>query len=477
MPPSLIAGSLAILGRNRRKSRTGGSGADQGIRPTQLLKGFKVDYSGIVSRLRYAATSLLLILAVALVMRAAFAWEYQSRTPHRALGAIPFLFESGNIAWSLASGHGFGWPLRVDTGPTAWMTPIYPLLLSWIMRIFGIYTFPSWVAAISMNICFSTLACIPLYYAGKRIGGIGLAAGAAWLWAVFPNAILLSFQSLWDTSLSALLGAMVVWATLKLAGSARARDWSAYGFLWGVILMANAAVSSLLPFLLGWAAWRNWKTGVPYLRNAGLACGIVLLCCVPWTIRNYLVFHSFVPLRSTLGLQLWVGNNPQAHVIWLGEQHPINNTAERIRYRQMGEIPYMAEKQRDAVHYMLTHPRHEAELIAGRFVMLWSGGTPHPVDDFLQSRSIWFRYVLLFNLCAAFGAVCGIVLLFRSRNIYAFPLAAGPVVFPFAYYLTLALPRYRLPIDPTLMLLTAFAIAAITKEGRPPRSKSAKSGP
>jgi hypothetical protein len=116
---------------------------------------------------------------------------------------------------------------------------------------------------------------------------------------------------------------------------------------------------------------------------------------------------------------------------------------------------------RNAVDYILTHPGREAELIRGRFVMLWAGGTPHPVDDFISSRSNWFRYVLTFNLCAAFGALIGIVVLFRHRSIYAFPLAAGPVVFPFAYYLTLALPRYRHPIDPTLMLLTAIAIAEL----------------
>jgi len=43
-------------------------------------------------------------------------------------------------------------------------------------------------------------------------------------------------------------------------------------------------------------------------------------------------------------------------------------------------------------------------------------------------------------------------------------------VFPFAYYLTLALPRYRHPIDPTLMLLTAVAISAIKEKGRLPRT-------
>ena len=426
-------------------------------------------------RLRKAATSLPLIIVAALFLRLSFAWDYQAHTPHRALGAIPFLFESGNIAYSLASGHGFGWPLRVDTGPTAWMTPLYPLLLSGIMRVFGIYTFQSWVAAVLTNICFSTLACIPVYYTGKRIGGTGLGAGAAWLWAVFPNAILLSFQSLWDTSLSALLGATVLWATLKLAdspdpcgkggdaaGSRMSSSWIAYGLLWGMVVMANAAVLSLLPFLLGWAAWRSWKTGQTRgnaLRNAALGCGIVILCCAPWTIRNYFALHRIVPLRSILGLQLWVGNNPDARVVWLGENHPIHDTAERKRYTDMGEIAYMAEKERNAVRYMLTHPRREAELIGGRFVMIWAGGSPHPVDDFIGNRSVWFRYVLLFNLCAAFGALFGTVFLFRNHSVYAFPLAAGPIVVPFAYYLTLALPRYRHPIDPTLLLLTAVTIA------------------
>jgi len=121
----------------------------------------------------------------------------------------------------------------------------------------------------------------------------------------------------------------------------------------------------------------------------------------------------------------------------------------------------MAKKSRDAVHYIVTHPGHEAELFAGRFVMLWAGGSLHPLDDFFGKTTAWFRFVLLFNLCAAAGALGAIVLLFRDRSIYALPLAAGPVVFPFAYYLTLALPRYRHPIDPTLILLLALVVKRV----------------
>ncbi len=417
-----------------------------------------------MKRLRRILIAPATILLVAAALRAGFAWDYQRHLPHRALGSIPFLFESGNIAVSLASGHGFGSPFRVDTGPTAWMTPLYPLLLSWILRIFGIYTFTSWVAAVTMNGCFSAAACLPVYYAGKRLGGAGLAALAGWLWAVFPNAILLSFQSLWDTSLSAFLGISVIWATLGLPDSRRRSAWIWYGLLWGLTLMANATLLSLLPFCLGWAAWRSRKIG-----PALIAAGVVLLCCVPWTVRNYEVFHAFVPLRSILGLQLWVGNNPDAKVVWLGEQHPIHDTAEREKYVQMGEIAYMKEKKDGALAYIFLHPGHEAALMFGRFKMFWSGGTPNPIDDFLHSRSAWFRYVLIFNLCTALGAAAGIVLLFLRRNVYAFPLAIGPLVFPWAYYLTLSLPRYRHPIDPTLILLLGYLVWSFTESaGRRP---------
>jgi hypothetical protein len=110
------------------------------------------------------------------------------------------------------------------------------------------------------------------------------------------------------------------------------------------------------------------------------------------------------------------------------------------------------------VDYILTHPEREAELITGRFVMLWTGGTAHPLDDFLKSPSAWFRYTLAFNLALALSALAGVILLFRRRSTLLIPLSAGPLIFPLAYYLTLALPRYRHPIDPALCLLATVAI-------------------
>ncbi|MGA7060935.1 MAG: glycosyltransferase family 39 protein [Candidatus Acidiferrales bacterium] len=411
--------------------------------------------------LRSAATSIWIILFVALAVRLGFMWQYQSSHPKQAVSVIPFLFESGNIAHSLATGHGFSSPFRVDTGPTAWMTPAFPLLLAGIFRLFGAYTFHAWEAIVLFNILCCMLACVPIFYAGKRIGEVGLAAGAAWLWAIFPNAILIPVESMWDASVSALLVATILWATLALAESDRMRDWCAYGLLWGATLMVNATLAALLPLLLGWRAYRQQLQKRSWFGRATATLAIVVLCSVPWTIRNHMVFHHFVPLRSVLGLQLWLGNNDRTQDIFRGDLHPIYNAGEREKYIAMGEIAYMHEKRQEAVRYMLSHPGREVRLIAYRFISIWSGGTPYPLKDFVETPSLGFRFVLAFNLLAALGALCGIFVLLRSHNTFWFPVAVFPVVYPWAYYLTLSLPRYRLPIDPIVLLLMAVALQQI----------------
>jgi Dolichyl-phosphate-mannose-protein mannosyltransferase len=419
--------------------------------------------------IRAASTSLWLIMLVALALRLGYLWQFQNIHPRQGVSVIPFLFESGNIAHSLATGHGFSSPFRVDTGPTAWMTPLFPLLLAGIFRIFGAYTFHAWAATVLLNISCCTLACIPIYFAGKRIGGIAVAAGAAWLWAIFPNAILMPVESMWDACISALLVATILWATLALelaesADSQRLRNWCAYGLLWGIALMFNATLAALFPFLAGWLVYRVQQQKREWFKPTAAAVAIIILGCVPWTIRNYRVFHQFVPLRSVLGLQLWLGNNDQTQDIFRGDLHPIYNAAEREKYISLGEIAYMQQKKQEAVAYMFSHPAREAHLILYRAISIWSGGTPYPLVDFIGTPSLRFRTVLAFNVVAALGTLCGIIILFRERSPFAIPISAFPLIYPWAYYLTLALPRYRLPIDPIVMLLLAISIQRLAQK-------------
>ena len=452
-----------------------GSGHDGG-KPAKCVGASVVKRHGL---LRSAATSLPLIVVVALLLRVGFAWDYAGQNSRHALAVLPFLQESGNIAASLASGHGFSSPFRVETGPTAWMPPAYPWLLAGIFRVFGVRTYASFLAAVGLNIFCSAFTCIPIYFAGKRMSGIAVATVAAWLWAFFPNTILNAFESMWEASLAALLAAIILWATLAMEKSERWRDWIGYGLLWGVTLLTNVTLISLLPLLLGWLSYRRWKAFFNAHGSEGFveatfskpvfACGIAVLCCVPWTIRNYTVFHRIVPMRSTLGLQMWIGNNENPQEAWKEELHPIFNSAERARYVRMGEIEYMQEKRHEAIEFMLAHPARDVRQFASRFVATWSGGTPTPLQDFIRAPGLWFRGVLVFNFFVAIGTAAGIVILWKQQSAYLFPIAVFPVIFPWAYYLTLVVPRYRLPVDPAVMLLTAVTLQAICirQVGRP----------
>src|ERR1700722_19969488 len=113
---------------------------------------------------RKAATSLLLILIVAFGARLAFAWDQARQIPAVALATAPFEQETGSIARSIATSKGFSNPFGRETGPTAWLTPVYPLLVAAVFKVFGIFTVGSFFFLVALNILFSTAVCVPIFY-------------------------------------------------------------------------------------------------------------------------------------------------------------------------------------------------------------------------------------------------------------------------------------------------------------------------
>ena len=344
-----------------------------------------------------AVTSLWLIVAVAIVCRVGYAYQQVRERSPQTLASVPFEQETGNIAMALATGKGFSSPTRRDTGPTAWLPPIYPFMVAGIFRIFGVFTLHAFYAAAALNILFSAVTCVPIYLAGKRMAGTAAAALAAWLWAFFPNAIMIPFQWIWDTSLTGLLAATILWATLALNQSRPMRDWCAYGFLWGFALLTNPALGAALPFLIGWAFYREGqKVRGRYARPLA-ALGIAILCCIPWTARNYEEFHRFIPMRSNFPFDLWIGNNEVFDDRSPNINARVTRYGEERRYGQLGETAYMQEKWNLAIQFMKTHKQLEMRLTGRRFMSFWLGSF-RPIHDFETADSEWIQAI--FALCS-----------------------------------------------------------------------------
>jgi 4-amino-4-deoxy-L-arabinose transferase-like glycosyltransferase len=406
--------------------------------------------------IRMAVTSLAFIVLVAMVARMTFAWDQARKIPPGVLAIVPFEQETGNIAYSLAQGKGFTSVFRTDTGPTAWLAPVYPLLIAGIFKIFGSFTTRAFFAAVFLNIVFSSATCVPVFLAGKRIGGLSVASLAAWLWALFPNAIMMPFEWIWDTSLSALLAATILLATLALAESNRVLNWCGYGLLWGFALMTNPALGALLPFLLGWLAGCDPGENRLRWKRVALTATIAMLCCVPWTIRNYSAFHHFIPLRSNFPFELWLGNNDIFDEHARNGRKVITRTEETRRYAQLGETAYMQEKWQLATSFMASHPGLELRLTRRKFAAFWTG-VESPFRTLHETDSNLVRGLLLCSFLTGLGTFVGILVLWLRQSAITFPLAIFPLIFPYLYYVTHADLRYRHPIDPVLCLLTAIA--------------------
>lgn len=418
------------------------------------------------NRLFVILTSVWFIAFAALTARLWFAWDQQKKIPHAALATVPFDQETGSIALSLSQGHGYANLFRKDTGATAWLAPVYPFLLSLVFRFFGAMTLASFFVAVVLNALFSAAATFPLYAIARRAAGVLVAAATAWAWVFLPAGILLPFEWIWDTSLSVLLAVTLLWLTLRVAESTKRSLWIGYGLLWALALLTNPALGICLPFLFVWAVLRADFVIGRFWAAPLISLALMILCCLPWTLRNYHHFHRFIPIRSSLPFELWIGNNDIFDEHAVGGIQRITRYEETRGYAQLGETAYLDEKSRLAFAFIRTKPYLFARLIGRRIIATWLG-TERPYDDLKRADSSLVRAILILNLLLTVGTSAGIVLLLARRHPLAVPLTVFPLFYPMIYYVTHTSLRYRHPIDPFIVLLTLLSVATAYRAIRP----------
>jgi len=399
------------------------------------------------------------IIVFAFAIRTFILYYLWSNTPAPVKLNPPYGYELGRVARAIAAGEGFSSPLRdLSTGPTIWFTPIFPYLVAGIFKIWGIYTDMSRMIIQLMNCAFAALTIIPIYGIAKKTFGEGVAIGAAWVWVFSPTALYFPIIWIWDTTLIGLFFSLIFWATLVLREKQGLLPWAGYGALWVVGILINPSILSLFPFFLGWLVWEARKHSTSWAKPVATALLVFALGLVPWTIRNYRVFGKVIVLRSNFGLELWLGNNPEVTDTMSQWAHPNDNPNEADKYVRMGEIAYMADKQRGAFAFMRTHPRDTLFFMFHRFVNTWLGTTDSPIDTWSEG-SIYGKSILLFNCLLSLLSLLGVLLASRARLPDTAPYGFVLLIFPLIFYLTHSSQRYRFPMDPISVVLAASGFA------------------
>ena len=360
--------------------------------------------------------------------------------------------EMGLLAKSVLAGQGLSSPFGGDTGPTAFIAPVYPLLVALVFKLFGSFTTASAIVVMVGQTALNLITILLIMHIGRRLFNQAAAVVAGLIWACSLPLVWMP-TIFWETSLSCclLLGLLALVLGYRDLDRLTLVHWMKLGAYCGFAALVNPA---LLPSLAAIAFWLVFATRRQASWSPLAAALTFVLVFSPWPIRNARVFHAFIPLRTTVGFELWMGNRPGADGFLDETLFPMYNQAELADYVMRGEVGYSAHKSALAKDYIYAHPAIFLRLTARRAIRFWTGTGS-------RNGSMLFAIHAMFT--TAFG-VAGILLLARSRRLAFAALFALPLlVFPLPYLITHAEFRYRLILDPVLTLFAGHAIIELCR--------------
>ena len=372
----------------------------------------------------------------------------------------PFVLEHwafGRIGRSIAQGHGFGNPLA-NTGLSALLPPVYPYILAGIFKVFGVYTVTSIVAALALNSVLSALTCIPIFLVARKSFGDRAGNWAGWGWAFFPYGVYYGADWAWSTCLVALLLCWLFLFAIELEESNNLVHWLAFGLLGGVTALTEPVILSVVPLLGLWTCFQRWRKRRSSLAPGAVAAVAAVAVIAPWIVRDYVLFHKFIPIRSGYGLELYIGNNGYS-TSWVNRGlHPNHNAAEQAEYERDGEIAYMEHKRQQATAYIHAHSRWYACMTLRRAIYTWTGywslSREYLKEEPLDPPNIFVQTT------TSLLALIGLWRAFRIDWPLAVRFAIVLVCFPAAYYFSHPETYYLRPVDPIFVVLAAYACSA-----------------
>jgi 4-amino-4-deoxy-L-arabinose transferase-like glycosyltransferase len=396
-------------------------------------------------------------------MTLARTWHMQPYYHHFAFG-----YEMGRIARSLATGYGFSSPFHGHTGPTAWVAPLYPWILGGVFKLFGVYTALSAWVILAFDCVLNSLVILTTWEIAERCFNRKVAWWSAWIWALYPAAMQFAVKWVWEMTLTAFLFSCVLVLALRMRkigepGAVPApstRQWAVFALLWALIGLCDPTVLLFLPpcgiwILLGVPRGKVWPGQI---AKATLAAVIFAGCVTPWMVRNYRVFHQFVPFRANLGAELYLGNGPGADGLEMGYEHPFLSPYQFGLYRRMGEVAYARWRGDLAKQYIRAHPRHFAWISLRRAYFFWFS-VPH-ADNHVWivnvTRSLNFQFTSLAGLF-------GLALAVRRRRPAAKLFVWAFALLPLVYYFVTVSARFRHVLEPLIAILGVYLFQSAEK--------------
>ena len=407
------------------------------------------------------------IVVVALVVRLAVVFA----TPHFV--AVTDASEFDYDAVSLVH-HGAFPPsgLAARGGPTAFRPPLFPLALAGVYELVGTASQKTrWEAGRVLEALLGAAAVALICLIVMRLWGRRVALVAGAIAAVYAP-LVLAGSSLLSESLFIPLELGAVLAALVHRESPHRWPWAvATGVLAGLAALTRGnGILLVVPlFFLVWSqrprrAWRSLRAPAAMLA----ACVVTV---APWTIRNLVRLHHFVPVTTEAGYALagtynataqhdhaypalWIPPVAQLHQVFTA--HPAANEAEVSSRLTTTALDYVGAHPGSLATTSFWNAMRLLNLTGTRVERAFAEGEGYPT--WLAVASVYAFWVLL--ALVVVGAVG------KAARRAPPALWGCPLVIFLSAMLLLGLTRYRSPIDPFLVPLAALGLLALARPAR-----------
>jgi hypothetical protein len=330
-----------------------------------------------------------------------------------------------NMAINLLSGRGL-----TDGESFAMLSAGYPLFV--LVPIFAVFG-DNLLAAQLGNALLGVLTTWLIYLIAREVGAgrIGRLVGPLIFAFYLPSWI-------YDAS---------VWVSLLL------------GVLIGLLAITGNAGLAILPVVF------LALTMMPIsLRGRGLRMGVVglvaMLVIAPWLMRNYAVIGEPI-LNSNGGFNLYLGNNPAANGFFVSiADTPRGATWPQLR--EEGEVIASNTLKIEAINWIKHNPHDFLALAVTKGRLFWTPpvhegkGVQSRVE--VMTRVAWLGQYL-FICILAIGSVAFVQLRSRKTGLLWLAIVGYTAVHMIFYVIF----RYREPIMPLMILLSALAIERLLK--------------
>lgn len=207
----------------------------------------------------------------------------------------------------------------------------------------------------------------------------------------------------------------------------------------------------------------------PRVKNAAIVMVGILLALLPWSFRNYLVFHRFIPLSTASG-DLLLGANNRAtysfgpfHGYWA---YGALITGEAGSYGFAGELQADSKRRSLALKHIRDHPLEAVAVIPFRIARGWELYDPLGNARFGETwgRPLWATYAALALYYPGFAlALYGGWLLRKYWRKMAL-LYALPIYLTVLFAVATGEPRYRAGVQPVIWVFCSVALYELPRK-------------